>query len=651
MSLSFKTFDSLEKVLQAVPRTIEENIDFRIDLHTMLEKDKSLQNLFLTMCLEVPQLAFDSIFWTYNPQQEVGKMNVPFILRPKQIEAVNKLHRCILEQRDAGINKSRKMGASEICAKLAALHAITRPGTVGIFGSRKKEYVDNKGDPTTLFAKIDHAFNYLPGWLKSQLHIERKDMQLNVLDTDATLIGETTNESFSAGSRGTFMVLDEFGRVLKRAADSIEGSIHDVANCVIYSSTHWYGVGHTFNEALQKPTTEVIGLIWYESPDEAKFLYTSPQPGFVELLDIESYQESYPELFKYGKFINVNDLPEKHKKLFVADGGTHIPQNFRSPWHDERERKSKGNKRDFLCNVWATPVGSSDSVFDQQVLLNIKGKLIREPDYEGEVLVDGEFPEFWDNYGLKRLKWWGKLDNLVDNPGCGPFYRPDQKHNYIIGCDPSFGLGSSNSVAGILDVNTRTLVGLWSCANTKEDAFANQVVTLAKWVGGVEDAYIIWENNGANGKNFGERIISQEWYNVYTQTIEDAKFRKKQRKYGWRSNTRTKGLLLGDLSIALSSDKPVIIHSQDVLDELFDYIYLEGGDLSLSSKADLTTGARERHGDRVIAVALCVLGMKEQMEGNFKEQSTPPPNSFMARYKAWEKEEQKKKQYERKFLY
>ena len=296
-------------------------------------------------------------------------------------------------------------------------------------------------------------------------------------------------------------------------------------------------------------------------------------------------------------------------------------------------------------------------MFDQQILLKVK-ESCKEPDYTGEVIFEYDdygkinicesFPEFWENYGLKRLQWWGKLEGG----------RPNQKHNYIIGCDPSFGRGSSNSIAGIVDVNTKTLVGLWACSNTKEDRFADQVVALAYWCGGIDEAFIIWENNGANGQNFGERVIWQDWNNVYTQTIEDAKYRKKQKKYGWRSNSNTKGKMLGEFSVALANGlddgdtyKSLKIYSYDLLDELFDYIFLDNSDLSLSSKADLTTGARERHGDRVIAVGLCVLGMKDQIEGLLINIKEPLINSFEHRYREWQAEQEKEKSKNRRWLF
>lgn len=285
-----------------------------------------------------------------------------------------------------------------------------------------------------------------------------------------------------------------------------------------------------------------------------------------------------------------------------------------------------------------------------------------EPTYSGEVLFEYDgydkvdigqsYPEFWEGYGLKRLQWWGELE--ADEIGN---VRPNQQHNYIIGCDPSFGRGSSNSIAGILDANTKTLVGMWACANTKEDRFADQVIALALWCGGVDDTFIVWESNGANGQNFGDRILWNEWTNVYSQTVEDGKYRKKQKKWGWRSNSKSKGKMLGEFSIALangleeSTYKSIKVYSYDLLEELFDYIFLENSDMSLSSKADLTTGARERHGDRVIAVGLCVLGMKDQMEGDRILSKKIPFGSFQYYWEENKKQQAEEKRKQRRFLY
>ena len=73
----------------------------------------------------------------------------------------------------------------------------------------------------------------------------------------------------------------------------------------------------------------------------------------------------------------------------------------------------------------------------------------------------------------------------------------------------------------------------------------------------------------------------------------------------------------------------------------------------VSKKADLSTGALERHGDRVIAAGLCVLALREQVKGNWETAENPPINSFQARFNREEAAQKKeRKGFEvRRFLF
>ncbi|MBE3036597.1 MAG: hypothetical protein IMZ70_05915, partial [Candidatus Atribacteria bacterium] len=225
--------------------------------------------------------------------------------------------------------------------------------------------------------------------------------------------------------------------------------------------------------------------------------------------------------------------------------------------------------------------------------------------------------------------------------------------------DPSYGLGSANSAAEIYDVNSREQVGSWVDSNTKPEAFADMVVAMSYWVGGVDPTYIIWESNAGCGANFTKRIIYQDYYWVYTQRREDSKTRKKTQKWGWASNENAKESLLGDLGVALSgglsNEKDylsMIIHEEELLLELSDYVFKEKGKgLIASSRADLGTGAAERHGDRAIAAGLCLLGAKDQIEGNFIERKKAPINSFQYHLDQFTKDERENKREFRRFLF
>ena len=657
--------DNPRDFFSIIPTDILENLKFRIQLNKMLCTDAKFQQVFLQMCREYLPIFFNTISWTLNPQKHWAERNQPFILRPLQIPAVEKLHQCITEGRDIGIDKSRKQGASELCCKTFAALALLEERSHFILGSRKKELVDCFGNDYTLFAKIDNVLQCLPSWwLKLSgfdPSLNRKDMVLTIPATNSSITGETTNESFSAGSRGTAILLDEFGRVEKSVADAIEGSIHDVANCVIYSSTHWLGINHTFNQCLQKPSTEVIRLMWHANPEENYGLYETPDTGQIKIVDIGYYRKLCPEVFnkiESGQLVDygVLELQLPNNIKFVADGLKGIPSPYRSPWFDGEWSKRKGNKRDFVCNICATPLGSSDAPFDPSTLQEIRQRFICEPDWEGEIdyqldqngVVDPESPNVLSR-SQGRLRWWGDLE----------FGRPNQHHNYIISVDPSYGLGSANSAMFIGDVNLREQVGSWVDSSTKPEDLADTAVALAYWLGGITPTFIIWEANAACGMGFGNRVLFNSYYNVYTQRVEDAKTRKKTKKWGWRSNTKAKEMLLGELGIALSGGLEgetnylsIIIHDNELLDELADYVFKEkGSGIVAASKADLSTGAMERHGDRGIAAGLFVLGMKEQEKGEVLEVQNPSFGSFQYWIKEDERKKKEQKKNSRRFLF
>ena len=356
-------------------------------------------------------------------------------------------------------------------------------------------------------------------------------------------------------------------------------------------------------------------------------------------------------LFKNQKSIKINytTLPDELKLLFVADGLKGIPSPYRSPWLDEQERKRRGNKRDFFCNCLAVALGSADAPFDHTVLEEIKKKDVRESDYRGELLIPRYSNGMINTEGIQyipgvmgKLRWWGKL----------PFGRPEQRHNYIIAIDPSYGLGSANSAIMIYDRNTYEEVGAWADANTKPEELVDIVVGMAYWCGGIRPTYIIWDAGGGCGTMFTNRLVFHRYPYIYTQRREDSKTRKQMKKWGWIGSAKAKDALLGELAIALSGGltdnigeyKSIIIHDRELLDELFDYVFRESGvGAVVSKKADLSTGALERHGDRVITAGLAVLACKEQMKGTWETAENPPANSFQARFNKVEEERKKEK--------
>jgi len=229
-------------------------------------------------------------------------------------------------------------------------------------------------------------------------------------------------------------------------------------------------------------------------------------------------------------------------------------------------------------------------------------------------------------------------------------------HNFVIGVDISWGLGNSNSIVAIEDVNDDELVGIWACPNTTPELLADLSVAMTYWVGGVNKPILVWESNGGQGVNFAKRVKWNDYYNLFYSAVEKRK--KQGRKPGWRSNGDNKADLLKELDIALAEGlkeqrtyKSIIIHCEHLLSELFDYVFMEGKACFLSRKADISTGARERHGDRPIAAGLCVLASTYQPKGDVKNVVEPPINSFMHRFRQRQKENRIKKAEQKRYLF
>lgn len=400
-------------------------------------------------------------------------------------------------------------------------------------------------------------------------------------------------------------------------------------------------------------------MLWYENPEKSAGLYKSPDYNVIEIVDKEYYLRNYPGIFE-----NIKDwtftLSELENELlatgytgsspkFIADKCESLPPgaDMRSPWHDQEEAKRQGNFRDFVSNVWGSPIGSQDSVFSPITLAKIEAKTISSSSLSGEIIYERTDEGIitgsrWSSGGKGRFKWWGELKDG----------KPDRTHNYVIGCDPSLGTGNSNSVAAVLDVNTHEVVGMWVCPNTPYEQFADVTVAIAQWLG---EAYVVFENNGGHGVNFGRRLVKDGYHRIYTQRSEDTKTHKVQSKWGWNSNPNSKSDLLGELGIALSEGLKTnpnyiacIIHDEEILKELRGYVFYENGDIGSEEAQDQTSGARKRHGDRVIAVGLAVLGSKYQAKQP-KKQEEPKVlfDSFQYRKEQAEKVAKEEKRFRR----
>lgn len=642
-----------EGFFKAIPENVEENIQYRMNLHDLLSKDEGMQRAYLELCWADIRIMFNSCFWVYDTQDERGFRNKPFILWPHQKKVVKDIHESILIQEDLAVDKSRKEGATEIICKTFAGHFIMNPESNFLVGSRKAEYVDKgveiingklRGLHKTLMHKVCYALVNLPAWLRP--NVVKTYMMLQNLDNDSVISGEATNENFGAGDRQNAILIDEYGRMDHAMAVNIIDSVHDTSDCVIVNSTHFWGPQHPYNQLLTQRygKIKVVKLPWWENPTKNRGLYISPDYDVTQISDLDYYRKICPEIFSKINYMDpfkVSQLEKENRMVpwadkldsihFVADGGDKNEGGWRSPWYDKEE--SERRPSDIARNLDMRPRGSGFSVFTTATLHRMEKEQISSKRFSGDIKViykKGKVIAGKLTTGKRnKLLWWG---SLVSG-------RPDQTHNYIVGCDIGLGRGASNSVASIVDVELREEVGKWICPNTPPQSFGDVAVALCKWIGGKDrDPLLIWESNGP-GLNFEYSVVKQAYPFVYIQRDEKARRKKKKNKRGW-TNTKgpdgTKFHLLMDLDAAFAEGlkkEPkksyIRVHDINIIREAECYIFNSNGTpMPAKMGEDDETEASSAHGDRIISLGLCNLGLLYQPRALIGKRKTTNKNTM-----------------------
>jgi hypothetical protein len=571
------------------------------------------------------------MFWTFQPKREQSKYkHIPFVTWEVQDEAIERIIHCVRAGGDLLIDKSREMGATWIILGAFMAEWLLVPDSTFLVVSRKEEYVWKKGNPDTLFWKLEYLLRNLPMWVTPQYDICER--HLGNLENSSVIDGESTNADVGAGGRRQAIMCDEFARVKAPDAAMIEETISDTTSCRIFNSTP-ISRGHPFGKLRFSGKIEIITLPWWRHPFKIQGHYESPSGDKVIIYDIDYYRNNYPHIFDavnagepfcYSNFekdtlIKYADRDDLESLKFIADGNDpankeyYSPTGRRSPWYDrECERRSL---RDKAVNIDIDYIGAGDVVFNPIIIKQMVDKHGRHPKLRGEVEYHVHenavlSPRFINNVGRRRLLWW--------QPLCGS--RPDQTHNYIVGCDISMGSGQSNSVASVFDVNLNQKVGRWSCPNTSPTHFAEQIVALCRWIGGASgNPFLIWETNGPGGV-FTRRVIQLGYEFIYKERTENKLSRTKKDKIGFHTSAESKLYLLLNYDAALNSafqgnsdSRQFINPDIQSMREAEDYVFYEdGGGVGPSESMADTGSAKAAHGDMVIADALCQHARYEQ---------------------------------------
>jgi len=204
---------------------------------------------------------------TFDPRNaEVGlPTQVPFILFPKQAEFITWLRDRWLKREDGLAEKSRDMGVSWLCVAFAVWMWRFHSGVVIGFGSRKEDYVDNIGDPKSLFWKIRSAIMLLPKEFRPNGYDEKKHapfMRIINPENNSVIVGEA-GDNIGRGNRTSIYFKDE--SAFYERPELIDAALSQTSNCKIDVSTP-NGNGNPFFRKRMSGNISIFTFHWKDDP-------------------------------------------------------------------------------------------------------------------------------------------------------------------------------------------------------------------------------------------------------------------------------------------------------------------------------------------------------------------------------------------------
>ncbi len=504
--------------------------------------------------------------------------DVPFIPWDIQVSAVRKLAASVKDGRDVVIRKSRDMGASWLVVSLATWGWLFH-GWQSLLVSRVEDGVDRSGDPDSLFWKVDYLLQSQPAWLLP-CHMDllkkggqyRQHMVLRHPVSGATIAGQASGAHIGRGGRRTFVLFDEFA-----ALDDDEAawrSASDTTSCRVALSTP-IGFGTRYDKLVA----------------EAR---STGEPILLEML----YWQ-HPE-----KGVGAEYRVDQSGVVTGVSGGTYVW----TPWLADQLRKR--DKVDLAQNVFAEAMGAGAAFFPSVSVTQHRREFGSEPrraNWVGGRFVDSP---------TGRWRLWGDLEPLG---------------SYSVGVDPAYGTGNHASAVCVIDAEEKRMVASMVDATITPADLAAEVVGVCR--GAFKEAVVAWEVNGP-GQSMQRDFEAQRFHRVWKQRKEGVSNHGATERVGWLSTEQNKRLLLGNLSRSVQQGE-MIVPCTGTMDEMLAYVLDSNGRVVAGRLRDESTGARENHGDRVIALALAWMAMSDAPVPQY-DQKTYAPGTAGDLLKHWE---------------
>jgi len=606
-----------------VPKTYAANLKFRRDVLELAGTQPGHALRLRQMCAEDLLFYVNAFVWTYSPKDGGASSVVPFITYSFQDRAMLQMLSCVINGTDFTIPKSRDMGASWMGLTIFEWLWHFYGNLSFLLISRNEDYVDKKGNPKSLFWKVDFIHENEPRWLlptdrwSGWNDPSRRLLHLGNSDTGSMIDGESTTGDAGRGDRRTAMFIDEHAAFEINDGFRVLRATRDTTNCRGFNSTP-QGANNGFYEVVHNTAAKMIRLHWSEHPLKNVGLYSSKKDGATYKLELLSdFQGVVKVLRKGDKEAREELYPDTYP--FVLDG------KMRSPWYDNESARCVSSM-EIAQELDIDFKGSDYQFFDAAAIEALRIRYCRKPDLVGDLEFDLESctPKRFVEHPKGKLVLWMTLD------GDG---KVDASRKFVIGSDIAAGTGASNSVCSIGDRLTGEKLGVWRDPNTLPKDFGRLNVALAKFF---NSALIVPDRSGPTGEVCVREIVKQGYGNLYYRRNEKKIGRNISDEPGVFLNSQAKSTLLEDYRDALGNHQ-FINRSEVGVQECLQFIR-KAADGAIEHSAAIhsqdPSGARTAHGDEVIADALCCLGIQDTQVERHQEAPVTPVGSL-----AWRMEQ------------
>lgn len=584
---------------EKIPKDLPGNLKWRrAALEFGNESKESAQELW-TLCSRDPLFFVNGFLWLEEPRSGLPEP-VPFITYPFQDRLIRGVNDAIPNE-DCIIEKSREQGATWCMLALALWRWQFHAGNRILLATKDEALCDSTNDSDSLFFKLDQLLSMQPKWLKPVIRKEYERTKLNLFNPDngSTIDGSATHAQLGRGGRRTWIILDEFAFFNEKEGGmdaAVMRSTRSVTNSRTFISTH-NGAGTEFYRTVEK--------------------------------------------CKQGKFnarhffLHWKDHPTCGKDQYMGEDG-----KLTSPWREAVKLRCS-SPIELAQEVDVDVCGSSYQFFDYPVIITepLRKKHAQPPIKKGFLRHDPDTAE--------------PIEFVEHKDGNLELYEPLVKGKpidgeYAMGTDVSQGTGASNSVTSVFDKATGWQVAEMVDSKIPPPEWAVATAALGKWF---YNAYAVWENNGGVGKSFTDKFVDEVRYmNIYMREKEEKITKDVTLSPGWYSSDKSKYDLLLGLKSAMISEAAKI-RSEEVYKDCVNYQHHNGSKkiehVAVSTNPD-PSGAGANHGDRAIAAALAILGIKKQPATREKatQEKVLDKNSFGARQQARLRAANKKEDFE-----